>query len=111
MMGKLGKMMGGMEGMDDMRGMRLKAKSKYLEDLLSDNDGKMAMEIKKTYSPEGEIEEKEIELKRNGEEEEENGMEAEKKRLFGATMTGNELDLADPELLRKLKEMLGTELE
>lgn len=99
-MGKLGKMMGGMEGMEDMRGMRLKAKSKYLEDLLSDNDGKMAMEIKKTYSPEGEIEEKEIELKRNGEEGEgeENGM-AEK------------LDLADPELLRKLKEMLGAELE
>ena len=36
---------------DGMRGMRLKAKSKYLDDLLADNDGKMAVEIKKVYMP------------------------------------------------------------
>lgn len=35
---------------DGMRAMRLKAKSKYLDDLLEDNDGKMAVEIKKVYA-------------------------------------------------------------
>lgn len=40
---------------DGMRAMRLKAKSKYLDDLLEDNDGKMAVEIKKVYAKPGSI--------------------------------------------------------
>lgn len=35
---------------DGMRAARLKAKSKYLDDLLEDNDGKMAVEVKKIYA-------------------------------------------------------------
>lgn len=54
--------------MEDMKMLRMKAKSKYLDDLLEDNDGKMAIEIKKAYSPEEGMKTKGIELEAEGEE-------------------------------------------
>lgn len=60
---------------DDMRAMRMKAKSKYLDDLLSDNEGKMALEIKKVYVPGEGLKTKEVEFEgeENGEMENEYG--------------------------------------
>lgn len=55
---------------DGMRAMRMKAKSKYLDDLLADNEGKMALEIKKVYVPGEGLKTKEVEFEgeENGEE-------------------------------------------
>lgn len=54
--------------MEDMKMLRMKAKSKYLDDLLQDNDGKMAIEIKKAYSPAEGMKTKGIEIESDGEE-------------------------------------------
>ena len=106
---------------DGMRAMRMKAKSKYLDDLLADNEGKMALEIKKVYVPGEGLKTKEVEFEgeENGEMENEYGagdmlskltegagdvaqMAADK--MKGMKSMAPEGDLSEEEIIRLIKQ-------
>lgn len=93
---------------DGMRAMRMKAKSKYLDDLLSDNDGKMAVEIKKMYVPGEGLKTKEVEFE--GEEGEESGEEGMSPVLSKITKGAGDVAQAAADKLKGMSEMPEEEL-